>query len=306
MRMHSTIRVLPHIEASVRAGRPVVALESSVLAQGLPVPQNREAASGMVGAVEAAGAVAAITAVVRGTPVVGLENEELERFLQREGIRKLSARDIPFAIAKEIDGATTVAASLLLANAVGITLLATGGIGGVHREASFDESADLVELARTPMIVVCAGVKSILDLPATMERLESLGVPVVGYQTDEVPGFFTVETGIRLDHRVDDAAEIATMYRAHLELGRTQSIVVMQPPPRANALDRASVESAVRDALVQTAGAGILGAAITPYLLAAVTRLTGGCSLNVNLALLRQNAALAAEIATMCCEMGKT
>lgn len=303
--MHSTIRVLPHVATALRAGRPVVALESSVLAQGLPVPQNREAAQRMIGAVERGGAVAAITAVVRGTPSVGLDDEELERFLERDGIRKVSARDIPFAMAKRIDGATTVAASLLLAHVVGIDVFATGGIGGVHRDAPFDESADLTELAHTPLIVVCAGPKSVLDLPATMERLESLGVPVVGYRTEEVPGFFTVETGLRLEHQVVDAAEVATMYHAHRALGRSQAILVMQPPPASNALNRASVESAIQEAQLQAKAHGIVGAAVTPYLLSAVSRLTEGGSLDANLALLQQNAALAADIATMCCEIGK-
>jgi pseudouridine-5'-phosphate glycosidase len=304
--MHSTVRVLPDIAAALGARRPVVALESSVLAQGLPIPQNREAVSRMVGAVERVGAAAAITAVVRGIPVVGLEPADLERFLRRDGVVKLSARDIPFAMSSGLDGATTVAASLLLANAVGVIAFATGGIGGVHRDAPFDESADLAELARTPMIVVCAGAKAILDIPATMERLESLGVPVVGYRTAEVPGFFTAETGLRLDRRLNDAAEIAMMFRAHRALGRTQSIVVMQPPPQGVALGHSSVELAVREAQLEMRENGIRGAAVTPFLLAAVTRLTGGSSLDVNLALLQNNAALAAEIATMYCQSEKT
>ena len=283
----------------------MVALESSVLAQGLPIPQNRQAAERMVAAVEAGGAVAAITAVARGVPAVGLEREELERFLSRDGVRKVSARDIPFAVAKGLDGATTVAASLMLANAAGVAVFATGGIGGVHRDAPFDESSDLAELARTPMIVVCAGAKSILDLPATMERLETLGVPVVGYRTSEVPGFYAAGTGLPLAHQVHDASEIALMYQAHRALGRPQSIVVMQPPPKTTALDRDSVDAAVRDAQLEARAAGIHGAAVTPFLLAAVTRLTGGASLVVNLDLLEENAALAAEIATTWCELKK-
>ncbi|MDB4876751.1 MAG: Pseudouridine-5-phosphate glycosidase [Gemmatimonadetes bacterium] len=304
--MHPTIRVLPRIAAALRAHKPVVALESSVLAQGLPIPQNREAAGRMVGAVERGGAVAAITAVVAGTPAVGLEGDELERFLMRDGVRKVSARDLPFAMAKGLDGATTVAASLALASAAGIEVFATGGIGGVHRDAPFDESADLAELAHTPMIVVCTGAKSILDLPATLERLETLGVPVLGYRTDELPGFFTAGTGLGLEYRANDAAEIAAMFRAHRALGRTQSLLVVQPPPAEFALDRAAVESAVDEAQSEARRDGIRGAAVTPYLLAAVTRLTGGSSLDANLALLEQNAALAAEIATMCCERARS
>jgi len=298
--MHPLIRVTHEIESALRRGEPVVALESSVLAQGLPIPANAEAAVRMVAAVKRAGATAAITAVASGSATLGLEPHELERFLRRDGVRKVSARDIPLAIAKGQDGATTVAASIALASAVGIDVFATGGIGGVHRDAPFDESADLAELARTPMIVVCAGAKSILDLPATWERLESLGVPIVGYQTDEFPGFFSAETGITLGSRMDDVAEIVALYRAHRALGRPQSILVVQPPPAEFALARASVESAVKLAQLEARRDGIQGASVTPYLLAAVNRLTKGGSLAANLALLEQNAVLAGQIATMC------
>lgn len=301
--MQSGIRVLPHIADALSQHKPVVALESSVLAQGLPIPQNRDAAERMSRAVARSAAVPAITAVVRGTPTVGLEPDELERFLARDGVRKVSARDITFAVATGIDGATTVAATLALANAVGVRVFATGGIGGVHRDAPFDESADLVELSRTPMIVVCAGAKSILDLPATSERLESYGVPVVGYRTGEMPGFFTAETGIALDARADDVKQIVRIYQAHRALGRTQTVLVVQPPPAEHALDRREVEAAVSEAQKQARREGVSGAAVTPYLLAAVTRLTKGTSLDANLALLEQNAALAGEIATMCADV---
>jgi pseudouridine-5'-phosphate glycosidase len=299
------LRVLPNVEAAIRAGSPVVALESSVLAQGLPIPENREAAARMVAAVEHAGALPAITAVVAGTPTVGLEPDELERFLRRDGVRKVSARDLPFAAAARWDGATTVAASIALARLAGIDVFATGGIGGVHRAAPFDDSADLAELARTPMIVVCAGAKSILDLPATWERLESLGVPVIGYRTREFPGFFSAETGITLDAVAGHADEIVAAYRAHRALGRTQALLVVQPPPPAFALGREQVEAAVREAQLDAVRKGVTGAKVTPFLLAAVTRLTGGSSLAANLALLEQNAALAGGIATICCGPGK-
>jgi len=256
----------------------------------------------MVGAVERRGAVAAIVAVANGVPAVGLEPEELERFLRREGVRKVSARDLPFAVVNKLDGATTVAATLAIGGAAGVEVFATGGIGGVHRDAPFDESADLVELSRTPMIVVCAGAKSILDLPATWERLETLGIPVVGYRTSQLPGFFSAETGITLDARVEEAAEIVAMYRAHRALGRQTSLLVVQAPPAAYALDAARVERAVRDAQREAAANDIRGARVTPFLLAAVTRLTGGSSLDANLALLESNADLAAELATICAE----
>jgi pseudouridine-5'-phosphate glycosidase len=298
--MHALIRVTPSIEGALRRGEPVVALESSVLAQGLPIPHNREAATRMLAAVTNAGATPAITAVVAGSATVGLAADELERFLARDGVRKVSARDVPSAIVKAQDGATTVAASIMLAAAVGIEVFATGGIGGVHRDAPFDESADLAELARTPMIVVCAGAKSILDLRATWERLETLGVPVIGYRTNEFPGFFSAETGIKLDTRVDDVAEIVALYRAHRALGRLQAILVAQPPQSNTALPRASVDEAVEQAQSEARRDGIQGADVTPYLLAAVNRLTEGGSLAANLALLEQNAALAGKIATMC------
>lgn len=293
----AVIRVLPHIERALDEGAPVVALESSVIAQGLPIPANRDAARRMVASVEITGAVAGITAVVHGTPTIGLRDDELERFLARDGIRKVSARDIPAAMTQRRDGATTVAASVALAHAVGIQVFATGGIGGVHREPPFDESADLAELAHTPMVVVCAGAKSILDLPATWERLESLGIPVVGYRTSELPGFFTAETGIALNVRVDNASDVAAVFRAHEALGRRQALLVVQPPPAEHRLARDAVELAVAAAHKSVVDGGLRGADVTPFLLSAVTRLTGGGSLVANLALLEQNAALASEIA---------
>jgi len=253
----------------------------------------------MVSAVRRRGAVPAITAVVRGVPSVGVEDADLERFLARDGVRKVSARDIPSAVVQKRDGATTVAASLVLAASAGIQVFATGGIGGVHRDAPYDESADLAELARTPMIVVCAGAKSILDLPATWERLESLGIPVIGYRTAQLPGFFTADTGILLDVSVDHPDEIAEVYAAHRKLGRPQSILVVQSPPAAHALPRERVEAAVEQAQRDARAAGIRGAAVTPFLLATVTRLTEGGSLAANIALLEQNAALAADIASV-------
>lgn len=295
--MPSIIRLVPEVERALDGHGAVVALESSVLAQGLPSPHNRHAAERMIGAVERWGAVPAVTAVVRGVPTVGLTADELERFLTNRDIRKVSARDIPVAVALQADGATTVAASLAIANVGGVQVFATGGIGGVHRDAPFDESADLAELANTPMIVVCAGAKSILDLSATVERLESLGVPMVGYKTDELPGFFTSQTGIAVGARLDGASDIVEVFRAHRALGRRQALLVVQAPPAANALPRAAVDAAVEQAIAEAGRRGIRGNALTPYLLSELVRLTGGASLAANLELLEQNAALAAEIA---------
>ncbi|MEY2733408.1 MAG: hypothetical protein RL340_467 [Gemmatimonadota bacterium] len=285
------------VAAARAAGRPIVALESSVLAQGLPVPANREAERRMCDAVVAGGAVPAVTAVVRGVPTLGLAGADRERFLARDGVAKVSARDLPVAMAQGRDGATTVAAALTLAAAGGIEVFATGGIGGVHRGAPFDESADLVELARTPVVTVCAGAKSILDLPATLERLETLGVTVVGVGTDEFPGFFTARTGLPVPARADTPEAVARIVRASRALGRPGGILVVQPPPEPTALEADVVDDAVREALREAATAGVRGAAVTPYLLAAVERATGGRSLAANLALLEANAALAARIA---------
>jgi pseudouridylate synthase len=293
----SALRVLPTVADAIAWSRAVVALESSVLAQGLPIPANREAAERMIAAARRSGALAAITAVVDGVCTLGLDAAELERFLQRDGIRKVSARDLPVAMAQRADGATTVAASLSIASAGGATVFATGGIGGVHRDAPFDESADLLELARTPMVVVCAGAKSILDLAATLERLETLGVTVIGYRTDEMPGFFTRSTGLRLPARAESAAEIADIHRAARVLGRTQATLVVQPPPADVALEPALVDRAVASSLQEARAAGITGAAVTPFLLAAVERATEGQSLRANLGLLEENAFLAGAIA---------
>ena len=292
------VRVLAHVARALEAGEPVVALESSVLAQGLPIPANREAATRMIAGVTRGGALAAITAVVGGVPTLGLEAEELERFLARTGVRKVSSRDLGVAAAQGADGATTVAGSLCIAAATGVEVFATGGIGGVHRGAAFDESTDLGELARTPMIVVCAGAKSILDLPATLERLETLGVAVVGYRTDELPGFFTRTTGLPVTSRADTADEVAAIHLASRALGRTQATLVVQPLPEEVALDRSVVDGAVTAALAEAEHAGIHGAATTPFLLGAVLRATEGRSLSANLGLLEQNAFLAGAIAT--------
>jgi pseudouridine-5'-phosphate glycosidase len=293
----SAFRVSAPVAAALAAGQPVVALESSVLAQGLPIPANREAAERMTSAVVRAGAVPAVTAVVAGRCAIGLEHDELERFLRREGVRKVAARDLPVACAQGADGATTVAASLAIAGAAKVAVFATGGIGGVHRDAPFDESGDLVELARTPMIVVCAGAKSILDLSATLERLETLGVTVVGYRTDELPGFFTRSTGLRLTARADTPDELARIHRAARAIKRTQATLVVQAPPADVALPRDIVDGAVATALEEARHQGVRGAALTPFLLAAVERATGGRSLRTNLGLLEENAALAGAIA---------
>jgi pseudouridine-5'-phosphate glycosidase len=226
-----------------------------------------------------------------------MAEDDIERFLARDGVRKVSARDLPWCMTEGADGATTVAATMLLAARAGIDVFATGGIGGVHRDAPFDESGDLVELARSPVLVVCAGAKSILDLPATLERLETLGVPVIGYRTRELPGFFTTTTGLSLDATADSVAELAACWRHQQSLGRPGGMLVVQPPPAELALPEALVREATQEAVRAAQEAGVRGGAVTPYLLAAIERLTNGASVQANLALLESNAALAAEIA---------
>src|SRR5690606_16116703 len=279
-------------------GHPIVALESSVLAQGLPIPSNREAAESMAAAVERGGAVPAITGVARGQTKLGLEPDELERFLHREGVSKVSSRDLGAVMARGGDGATTVAAALTICRAAGVQVFATGGIGGVHRAPPFDESADLMELSRTPAVVVCAGAKAILDRPATLERLETLGVAVIGYRTDEFPGFFTVGTGLPVPHRVNDPEGVASVFRSMASVGHPGSLLVVQPLPENVALEHELLEEVLERALQEAELAEVRGSAMTPVLLAAVQEATGGRALAANLALLSQNAYLAAEIAT--------
>jgi pseudouridylate synthase len=291
------VRFSAEVTAARRAGRAIVALESSVLAQGLPAPHNREAAERMTAAVRRHGAVPAVTGLPRGVASVGLEADELERFLSRTGISKVSARDLPWATVTGADGATTVAASLALCALANVEVFATGGIGGVHRGAPVDESGDLMELARTPIVVVCAGAKSVLDLPATVERLETLGISVVGYRTNEFPGFLTAHTGLHVSARAESPEQVAASYRALVRLRRPGALLVVQAPPAASALDAALVDDAVEAALAAAREHEIRGAAVTPFLLAAVARETGGRAVEANLALLESNASLAAEIA---------
>lgn len=274
-----------------------MALESSVLAQGLPIPANREAAVRMRAAILRHEATPAITAVVAGQPTFGLTNDELERFLARSGVAKLSARDLGPAMLRGADGATTVAAAMALCREAGVHVFATGGIGGVHRESPFDESADLLELARTRAIVVCAGAKSILDLPATLERLETLGVTIAGFGTDECPGFFTAETGLRLAVRVDNVDDIVRLYDIERRLSRPGALIIAVPPPKEAALSRTEVDAAVDAALTEARTKKLSGSAVTPFLLATIERETGGRSLAANVALLQENASLAARIA---------
>jgi pseudouridine-5'-phosphate glycosidase len=292
-----------HVDAEVRAaldaGRPVVALESTLVAHGLPRPDNLRVARQVEQAVRDAGAMPATVAVIAGRVRIGLDSEALTAIAIRDDVAKASVRDLPVIVARGGHGATTVAATAHLAAGAGIRVFATGGIGGVHREArhSWDESADLTVLARTAITVVCSGVKSLLDVPATLERLETLGIAVVGYQTTAFPGFYVSDSGCALDWRVDSPEEVADVLRAREELGLSGALVVANPLPPEQQLDPGLHDRVLRAALADAAAAGVHGKAVTPYLLDRFHRDTHGASLVANVRLILRNAELAAAIA---------
>lgn len=298
--MHPLVSPSPEVAAALLHGRPVVALESTIIAHGMPWPDNMQAALALEADVRAHGAVPATVAVLDGRVKAGLAPGEIER-LARDGgaVAKVSRRDLAMTVARGGTGATTVAATMIVAALAGIRVFATGGIGGVHRGAgtSFDISADLQELARTPVAVVCAGAKAILDLGLTLEYLETHGVPVLGYGTDRLPAFWSRDSGLGVDARYDDPHDIARVMRTQWDLGLTAGLVVANPIPAAHALPGERVERAVTDALAAAAAQGITGKAVTPFLLARVNALTQGESLASNVELVRNNARLAADIA---------
>jgi pseudouridylate synthase len=289
----------PEVAEALAARRPVVALESTIVTHGMPYPANVETARAVEAAVRANGAVPATIAVLKGVPTIGLQPADLERFGTATEVMKLSRADLAYAIAMGRDGSTTVAATMILAHRAGIGIFATGGMGGVHRgaETSFDISADLTELARTPVVVVSAGAKAILDLPKTLEILETLGVPVIGYQTAEYPAFFSRDSGLKAPLRLDTPAEIARFLKVRADLGLSQGVVIANPIPKASEIERSVMEPVIMDALQAASAAGISGKAVTPYLLNAVLERTQGQSLQANVALILNNAAVAAEIA---------
>lgn len=289
----------PEVEAALAAQRPLVALESTVITHGLPYPQNLESARMMERAVREGGAVPATIAVLGGRIHVGLTSEQLSYLAGRTGadVRKCSRRDLPLALARGEDGATTVAGTMVIARRAGIELFATGGIGGVHRGHPFDVSADLSELGRTPVTVVCSGAKSILDLPLTLEVLETNGVPIVGYGTDELPAFFSRNSGLPVNLRLDTPAAVASVIRAREELALESGLLVTVPVPESAAFGAEAAERAIRKATEEADRAGITGSATTPWLLQRVAELTEGQSQEANVALLQNNGRVAAAIA---------
>ncbi|MDD2696203.1 MAG: pseudouridine-5'-phosphate glycosidase [Anaerolineales bacterium] len=294
------LHLSPEVRQALAENRPVVALESTVITHGLPWPENFQLAQDMEATLRQEGATSATVGVIDGEVHVGLSLAQLERLAAGENQVKISTRDIAPALVMGKSGGTTVAATAFIAHKAGMRIFATGGIGGVHRVASgqtFDISADLPTLAQLPMLVVCAGAKSILDLPATLEVLETSGVPVVGYRSDEFPAFFSIESGLKTSTRVESPAQAARLAQAHWGLGMRSAVLVVNPPPAENALPHAQVEAAIQQALAQAEASGVRGQEVTPFLLGAVKGLTGGASLQANLALLLNNARLAAQIA---------
>jgi len=299
--MRQLLSLDPEVAAALARGQAVVAFESTVIAHGLPYPLNLATARDLEQIARAAGAVPATIAVLDGRIRVGLTAAELERLASGPPVPKLSRRDLPFALARGGDGATTVAATLLAAALAGIPVFATGGIGGVHRgavdaEANLDISADLDELARTPVTLVCAGAKAILDLPRTLEYLDTRGVAIVGYGTDTFPAFYTRSSGLPLSHRLDHPEEVARAIRIQSQL-TGGGLLVTVPIPEADALDPAVIDQAILQALREATQAAVTGAAVTPFLLKRLGDLTGGQSTTANIALLRNNARVAAAIA---------
>ena len=294
-----TVVVADEISAALADGRPVVALETTVYSTlGLPAPANAEALDRCLAACRDRGVVAALTAVVDGRIRLGLGDDEIERVVT--ATTKVAERDLGPAVARRLDtGVTTVSASLAIAAAGGVSVFATGGIGGVHRDVAdtHDVSADLDALARFPLVVVAAGAKAFLDLPRTLEDLETRGVTVVGFGTDELPAFWSRRSGLHLTHRLDTAAEVVASFRADRALGRPQATLVANPVPEADELAREAIEPAIEDALAAAASAGIRGPAVTPLVLARLAEATGGRTVPTNVALVTHNAAVAAAVA---------
>ena len=303
--MKQYLDISPEVAAALEAGKPVVALESTIISHGMPYPQNVETALKVEEIIREHGAVPATIAILGGRLKAGCTKEEIEH-LGKKGlaVTKVSRRDLPVIVAKGEDGATTVATTMLIAHMAGISVFATGGIGGVHRgaETTMDISADLEELAQTPVMVVCAGAKAILDLPLTLEYLETKGVPVLGYGTEELPAFYTRHSGLKVDYRLDTPAELAAAYRAQRDMGLKTGMLVTNPIPEEYSMPADVINQAIDQALEEAKAQGIHGKETTPFLLAKVKELTGGDSLDANIQLVVNNARLAAAVAGELCK----
>ena len=304
--MNEYLDISPEVHAALKEHKPVVALESTIISHGMPYPQNVETALNVEKIIRENGAVPATIAIIGGRLKAGLSKEEIEH-LGKAGtaVTKASRRDLPVLCAKGMDGATTVATTMIIAAMAGISVFATGGVGGVHRgaEVTMDISADLEELGRTNVMVVCAGAKSILDLGLTLEYLETKGVPVIGYGTSELPAFYTRKSGFGVDYRLDTPEELAAAFAAKMKMGLQGGMLVTNPIPEEYSMDPDRINAAIEQALAEAAEKGVKGKATTPFLLAKVKELTGGDSLNSNIRLVYNNAALAAKTAKALKEM---
>ncbi len=304
--MNQYLSISPEVQEALQAGKPVVALESTIISHGMPYPQNVETALRVEQTIRDNGAVPATIAILGGKLKAGCTAEEIE-YLGKKGteITKASRRDLPVLLARGADGATTVTTTMIIAAMAGIRVFATGGIGGVHRGAqqTFDISADLEELAQTPVMVICAGAKSILDLGLTLEYLETKGVPVIGYRTDELPAFYTRHSGFRVDYRIDSPEELAAAFRAKTDCGLKGGMLVTNPIPEQYSMPEDVINAAIGQALAEADKKGVHGKQCTPFLLAKVKELTGGDSLEANIRLVLNNARLAALTATALSEL---
>ena len=293
----SFLNINSEIEQALVARRPVVALESTVIAHGLPRPQNLEIAQRLEKIVRNEGAIPATIAVISGRFCVGLNRDQIEQIANDEDIKKISIRDLPIAVARGWNGATTVASTIWIAHRAGIKVFATGGIGGVHHGSLPDVSADLPELARTPMVVVCSGAKNVLDLPATREWLETYGITVVGYQCDEMPAFYSRHSGLPVDVRCDSPEEVTQLFRTQRELGVESALLITVPIPTEFELPREDLKKILRESLRDAEQSNITGRDLTPFLLSRMSERSAGATLRANIALLENNALVAAQIA---------
>lgn len=292
------LNIAPDVATAIRDGRPVVALESTVIAHGLPRPQNLQTAHRLQDVVREGGATPATIAIIDGKPSVGLDDNQISALANNSDIKKISTRDISIAVARGSNGATTVASTTWIAHRAGIKVFATGGIGGVHRGSLPDVSADLPELARTPIIVVCSGAKIVLDLPATREWLETHAITVLGYQCDELPAFYSRKSGLPIDARVESADDVANIFRAQRDLGIQSALLVVVPVPAQFEVPAEELQIVLTTALEDAEWKGIAGPALTPFLLSQMAERSGGSTLRANIALLENNARVAAEIAS--------
>ena len=300
MELGKWMDISEEIQDSIKRNGPVVALESTIISHGMPFPQNLETALEVESIIRKEGALPATIAVIEGRIKIGLSNMELEQFAQGTKTVKVSSRDLPLALSQKQDGGTTVAATMICSRMAGISVFVTGGIGGVHRgsEKTMDISGDLMELARTNVAVVCAGIKSILDIPRTLEYLETQGVPVIGYRTDEFPAFYTTTSGYSVQSRINTAEEIARCMKVKWELGLEGGMVIANPVLREDAMDEKVIEEAITKSLKEASEKGIDGKAVTPFLLERISQLTDGESLKTNIALVCNNALVGAKIAS--------